>query len=886
MPKAERIYRRLMIILPRELRREAEPDLLEVFRDGHARAAARGAGATVRFWFWTIADLFATSLGERLSPAIAVLPDAGTPTRSIVMRILQAAANTAADVRFAARRLAATPGWTMVASGTLALGLAVSLVAGILMRDVLLRPLPFPNPDRLVRLIEQSENGFMWWPSYPNARDWREHGHMFSTVAIVGTPRMEPVLMAGSAVRVPVARAGNDFFQLLGVRPVEGRLFTAEEHRPGGAPVAIVSERFWRGELQGTPISMVPLTIGTISYTIVGVLPNSLQFLNEEGRWGRPADVWTPLERETRLGRRTSHGEYHVVARLRDGVTLEQAAADLTALARTLKAQHQEPTQADNVVATPLQEVVIRRAREPLRLLMAAGLAVLLVACLNLAAAILAQGLNRMRELDIRQSLGATRSRLAAHLLAGAGALALPGTVIGLVLAVAGLRTVKAVAAGSWPRLEEAALDWQAVLVAFATAALTAGIAGLLPAILLSRRAAADRLRTRGGTATSREARIWTGFVTVQVALTLLLLVGAGLLVRSFNAAMHVDLGYDSRDVLAVDVTLPLGPYDAPERRGAFYTDALARLRSIPGVAAVGLTSVLPHASTAYTASTSVEGSTAKPVMAGYRIVDPGYFAALRIPHSQEALGALERGEALVDRRLEQLLWNGTLRAGDRVRSSFAIDVLPVAGTVGTVREWHQEDDAVGAVYADYRRQPIAAMHVVVRSHPGQLATVADGVRRALAAMDTRVPVRIEPLAGRVAGELDGRRLLLLLASGFGVTALFLAAAGVHAMIAFAVSRQLRDAAIRLALGARPTEIGRRVVLRGLMPAVIGALIGLALTIPMGDAVRAQLFKVTPTDPLVLAGAATAILLAALGAAAFPARRAARVDPAAALRQE
>jgi putative ABC transport system permease protein len=414
----------------------------------------------------------------------------------------------------------------------------------------------------------------------------------------------------------------------------------------------------------------------------------------------------------------------------------------------------------------------------------------------------------------------------------------------------------------------------------------TAAIAGLLPAILLSRRAAADRLRTRGGTGTSREARIWTGFVTVQVALTLLLLVGAGLLVRSFNAAMHVDLGYDSRDVLAVDVTLPLGPYDTPERRGAFYTDALARLRSIPGVAAVGLTSVLPHASTAYTSSTSVEGSTAKPVMAGYRIVDPEYFAALGIPHNEEAVRALERGEALVDRRLEQLLWNGALRAGDRVRSSFAIDILPVAGTVGTVREWHQEDDAVGAVYADYRRHPIAAMHIVVRAQPGQMATAADAVRRTLAAMDTRVPVRIEPLADRVAGELDGRRLLLLLATGFGLTALFLAAAGVHAMIAFAVSRQLRDAAIRLALGARPTEIGRRVVIRGLMPAMIGAVIGLFLAIPMGNAVRAQLFKVAPNDPVVLTGAAIAILIAALGAAAFPARRAARVDPATALRQD
>ena len=371
------------------------------------------------------------------------------------MRITPLVSSIAGDVRVSLRHLARTPAWTFIASGTLAVGLAASLVAGVLLRDVVLRPLPFPHADRLVRIIEISENGRGWWPSYPNARDWREHGRMFDAVGIGGTSRIEPVLLDASAVRAPVAKAGAGFFEMFGIRPVAGRLFAPDEQHPESLPVAVITERFWRGPLHGRPLADLSVGIGERRYAVVGVLPASFKFLGEAGAWTEPADVWTPLEREANPGRRTSHGEYHVVARLREGVPLERARAEMNELAAALKAQHREPTQADRVALTPLQEVAVRSAREPLQLLVFAGLAVLLVSCLNLAAAVLAQGLARAGELQVRLALGATRWRLAQHMLVGSATLAGPGAVAALVFAAIGLHTIKGAAAGSWPRLGE-----------------------------------------------------------------------------------------------------------------------------------------------------------------------------------------------------------------------------------------------------------------------------------------------------------------------------------------------------------------------------------------------------------------------------------------------
>jgi len=888
MAMSERAYRRLLVLLPRRLREEAEHELVETFRLLHARTKAGGPLARGRFWVRMIADLLAASAAERIAGrrrrAQADLPDDhGTPFGRATRGVLR-------DLRLAVRRLMRTPAMVLTTGGTLALGLAASIVSAILVRDVVLKPLPFPHPEELVRLVEVSDNGSRWWPSFPNAVDWREHARFFRGVAIADIPAVRPVIVDTAAVRVPVSRAARGFFETLGVQPASGRLFTDDENRPGGPPAAIVSDRFWRTIVADRPTARpgeVFVTIGLERHAIVGVLPPGFQFLGEAAAWTEAAAVWTPMDRDTNLGGRTSHG-YHVVARLGPGVWLDRARTEMNALARALKSAHHEPTQADAASLTPLGDVVTRRVRDPLTLLLVASGVVLLVTCVNLAAAILAQGLGRMRELSVRLALGATRGALVRHLLVESASLALPGSVLGLALAGLGLRAIRISAAGSLPRLDSAAIDGQAVALAVGVAAVTALVSGIAPALALSRRRTLERLRVQSATTGPREERrVWRALVVAQVALTVVLLAGTGLLLRSFLAALDVDVGYDARRVLAVDIALPESRYGEPARRVAYFDAALARLRSTPGIAAAGLTSVLPHVTSMYTAGTSRGQDGGGQLLAGYRVVDAGYFDAIGISRVRGDPASLAAGQAAIDRRLTEQLWHDRNPIGDRVVNNFSDRPLTVGAIVGTVREWQQGDETTGAVYVDYHRRPdlLRSMSFVVR-YEGAEASAVDRVQRALSGVDGLVPVTIEPLSRRTAESLAARRLLLALACGFTIVALLLSTSGIYSMAAFTTARRRREAAIRLALGAHPSALGRRVIAQALVPACTGIAAGVVLAIPTGRALQAQLFHVAPADPLVMALAALAAMAAAAGGAIAPARRAAMVDPAAALKQD
>ncbi len=879
-----RLYRRLLVVLPRDFRREAEDDMVETFRAAARRAARRGPAGRAAFWVLIAADLAVTAWVERW----AARRGAATHRQEGASR-MNALFVWIDDTRLALRRLGKTPGWTIAASGTLGIGLAAAIVAGVLARDVLLRPLRFPGSDRLVRLVEVSDDGRRWWPSYPNASDWRDHAAMFSGVGIADIPRVAPVLLDGRAVRVEVSRAGRGLFETLGIRPAAGRFFAPDENRPGGPPVAVVSERFWRTQLGSRRPGTVTLTVGAERHTVIGVLPDNFRMLGDgevlvdPAAWGRPADIWTAMDRDTDLGHRTSHG-YHVIARLADGISLDRARRDMNQLATALKATHHEETQADRVLVTHLIDDVTHGSREPLQLLLYAATGVLLVACLNLAAAVLAQGLNRGRELSVRIALGATRLRLARHLVVEAAALAAPGAALGLLGAGLALRVIRVATPGTLPRLDEAALDPQAVAAGIGLAVVTAAFAGALPAIVLSRRSITERLRAHGATLPRDRHRLWTGFVVAQVALTVMLVAGAGLLVRSFIAALSIDLGYNPSHVLAVDVALPVERYANDSVRSAYYDAVLERLRGTPGIRAAGATSVLPHITTSFTAGTHRDRREAPATFAGYRVVDSGYFEAMGIVRLQGDARALERG-VLIDRTLRDALWKQDNPVGDRVVNGFAPGPLPISGVVSSVREWNQDRGGIGVVYDDIHRRPLQAMHVVARYEDSAGPAIA-AVARAFAAVDPLVPVTIAPLDVLVSESLSSRRLLLILAGGFGTAALLLAAGGVYAMVAFVAGRQVRESAIRLALGARPSMLRRHMILRGLFPAVLGTLAGLTIVVAVGSAIRSQLFHVKPTDPLVMIGAALGVLGAAGLASLLPARRATRIEPAAALRRE
>jgi predicted permease len=535
---------------------------------------------------------------------------------------------------------------------------------------------------------------------------------------------------------------------------------------------------------------------------------------------------------------------------------------------------------------TALSDEVIGAARQPLRLLLGAALFVLLVTCFNLSGAVLARGLARSRELSIRVSLGARRRDLVRHIVVETAALSVPGAAIAIVLAAAGLGAVQSMGL-SVPRLDEVRLDAAGLALALLLAAVVAAGAGVLPALALPVRDLAARLRTHGAPTHTREQRhLWHGFVAVQVALTLVLLAGTGLLVRSLREVVTREVGYDPAALLAVDVSLPELHYADDARRIRYYTEALARVRRLPGVAAVGLTSVLPHETTARTASTYNVRSDTVSAFGGVRVVDAGYFDALGIrllAGEGFDAGVARPGTAVIDTTLVRQLWAGASPIGDGVRSYYLGDTLTVIGTVASIREWNY--GPVGVVYADFRTRPsfLLDMHLVVRPATAQ---VAAAVRGALEGIDPLVPVTVERLEARIARTYGERRLLLLIAASFAAVALLLAGLGVYAVVAYAVARELKAAAIRITLGARPAGVVGRLVALGLRPVVTGLLVGVAAGVPAFAALRSQLFGVEPYDPLSLATGLVVLTGIAALAAYLPARGAGRVDPTVILRPD
>jgi putative ABC transport system permease protein len=869
--RAERRYRGMLRLLPQSFREESENELLEVFR---AAYAGRRVGR-VRFWSRITADLLLTALAEAGSAR-----GSGVRTR----RDGRAGRGLGLDLAQSLRRLRQEPGHAAASTVALGVGLAAAGLVLTLVRGVLLTPLPFPDPDRLVRLIELDSGGGRFYPSFPNISDWRENARIFEGVAAADVPQVRTILHAGGAVRGRIGAVSRDFFRLLGVTTLVGRTFTPAENARGGPPVALVSEEFWRGTLGAQPLDGLSLAVGAETFAVVGVLPAGFRFLGDAGAWST-ASVWLPLERDD-PGPRQSHG-YHTVARLRPGITLADARAQMNQLALVLKQRHGEETQADQVQMTLLTDDVLRQTREPLQLLSGAALFVLLVTCFNLGAAVLGRGLARAREMAVRSSLGASRLQLVRHLLVESSVIAVPGAVLAVVLTYAGLAQLQRLQL-SIPRLDEVRVDGGAVVFTLALALLVTAAAGAFPALVLSARNPALRLRAHGATSPGREhRRLWMSFIAVQIALALALVCGTTLLTRSLQRLVRTDMGYDADRLIAVDVSLPETRYASPERRLAWYAAALGRIRALPGVEAAGLTGVLPDETTSRTATTLALRRTERTVYAGLRLVDPGYFRALGLTWmTGEPLDPVVPRPALavIDAGLARQLWNGDSPVGSQLWNSYLTDTLTVVGTVSSVREWNELRSA-GAVYVDYRAHPdmILDMHFVVRP---ATASVLRSVRTTLEQIDPLVPVTLEPLRQRIARTYAERRLLLLIAASFAATTLLLAALGVYGVVAWAVGRERRSVAIRLVLGAHPGRVVGSALSFGLLPTALGLAAGLVLTVPALWVIRSQLTGVAPLDPLSMLIGILVLAAGATLAAWLPARTLLRVDPRTVLRQE
>lgn len=879
-PGDERIYRRLLRVLPEPFRSEAAPDLVDMYRRGRSRAASRGRLPLLAFQSRALADLGVTAMMERLESRRA-------------HRASRRAAASGMELRLVLRDLRRRPGQALVGAGTLGLGIAATILLAVLVRDVLLKPLPFRDADRLIRLIEVTEEGRTYWPSFPNIRDWRERADFLDGVIAADVGAVRPVIAGNTATRARLGRVSRGFFETLGVRPVVGRDFRDDENRPGGAAVALVGEEYWRSQLGARPLDGLTLELDAMGVAglssgtadlveVVGVVPAGFRFLGYGNAW-LSADIWLPLERSAELGSRTTHG-YHTVARMRPGRTAGETKVALDALAATLKAEHGEPTQADRIHIEPLADAVIGRARSPLQGLLVAGLAVLLVACLNLGASLLSRGLASQREFAVRSALGATRADLVRAQLLCAASLSVPGAAIGLGLAWLALEAIRRTAPDAVPRLETVTLDPVAGAAATALAIITAILAGILPALSLSLRDLADRLRGHGGTDGRGQRTLWNAFVAGQVALTLVLLATGALLLRSLGNALAVDLGYEPHGVIMADVSLPASNYADPSRRAVFFESVLERLRSDPAVTAAGITSIPPDEPSARSSRVQRTGAgeDQPQVWAGFRLVDAGFFDVLRIPVDRGGVDA-SRDALVVDRSLVRRLWDDRPPDGDAISTYGGVG--SVAGVAGTIQTWDGSQD-FAAVYMHYARRPddLLEMHVLARG--ADPAAVSRALREAVAAADPLVPVDLSSLRSRVAASMGERRLAALIAIGFAATTLLLTAAGMHAMVAQVQARRMRENGIRLMLGEPPRRVGLDIAAFGLRAGAAGILVGLPLSILAGRAIRSQLFGVEPFDAIALSVPALVLLIAVALATLAPALRAARTDPLRLLRAE
>jgi len=805
------------------------------------------------------------------------------------------------DLRYAVRGLRRAPRFALAAVLTLALGLGATTVVFSLVDHVVLRPLAYRDPGRLVVVREVVGHLRKVYPTMPaNAShflEWRRACAACEGLAAV--KRASPTLGAPGRdpERLGAARVSATLFPLLGVSPALGRGFREDEDAEGGGHVVVLSDGFWRREFGADP-SVVgrAITLNDAPYTVIGVLPAGFSLptgdaLGAGAGLPHELDVYTPLALDPH--ERTAQGEfdYVVLARLRPGATVEQARAQLDAVEARFAERMGTTFQA---AVVPLHAQVVGGAGRPLLLLLAAVGAVLLIVCVNLANLLLARHAARRREAAVRVALGAGAARLARLALVESAAVAVAGGLLGVLLARWGLGALVALAPATLPRVGEVTLDGRVFGAATLVTALVGLLVGVVPAVRAGRADPGEALKAGGRTATAgpdaRRRRAL--FVGAQVAFSTVLLMAAGLFLRSFVRVLHVDRGFATEHVLALDVALPRGAYGSDAQRGQFYDRALAEVAAVPGVTAVAAASALPLEGEVFiNAVQRAEdgGAGGEPPQANFRFVSPGYFAAVGTPLRRGrafADGDRTRWVVVVSERVARALWPGQDPLGRRV---LAGDNNPPAEVVGVAADVHTstlESDGSLVIYLPLWEYPPRQGTVVARTgaDPGAATAAA---RAALRRADPLVAVpRVRTMAEVVSAATAARRFQLGLLAIFAAMALLTAGVGIYGVIAQSLAARAGEIGTRLALGARPADVLRLGLGEGLAPVGIGLAAGVAGALAAGRGLQSLLFEVRPADPLTVAGVGAVLGLVAAAAYAIPARRAAAGDPARVLRLE
>jgi ABC-type antimicrobial peptide transport system permease subunit len=835
------------------------------------------------------------------------------------------------DLRYGLRVLSRNPGFSLIAVFTLALGISATTAIFSVVYGVLLRPLPYEQPQQLVQVWEQSAEGHTMALADPNFTDLRQQNHSLQGLAEFSA-WLQSVSGGSEPRRVMVATVSSDFFPLLRVAPVRGRGFATEDQHPGSGAAVLVSYNYWQQYLNATKdLSGVKLHVDNDVASVIGVLPPGFRFPEN-------SDVWIPRERSLPLPSRSAHN-WQAIARVRDGMTLAQAREDLGAIAKGIKKQYGDDADLVGASVSPLQEALTSSVRQSLLILLGAVGFLLLVACANVMNLLLAQAASREAELAVRTALGASRSRMVRQFMAETLLLSLAGGVIGVIAAFWGVRWMIAMAPPETPGLSGVSLNMPVLFFALGVSLLVAVSLGTFTAM----RASAGDMRAslaeggRGNAGSFSTQFIGRSIVVLQLAITLTLLVGAGLLGQSLMHVLSVNPGFRTEKIVTVDLALSSAFDDSLKvRRVQFLNDLFSRTRALPGVEEVGGTNALPLATgissnggfavvnpqqltpqvqaminRAAHADLDKDPALMKELSgffgqlfrdpkqggyADYAVANEGYFRSLGIPLTRGRLfddrdGADAPHVAVISESLaREDVWHNQDPIGHTIEfGNMDGDprLLTVVGVVGDVRERNLETPPRPTIYVNYRQRPQSTSHFsLVARTAGDPTALINSARKIIRDLDPGVPPSTNTFATIFAASTNARRFNLVLFGIFAGTALLLAVAGIYGVLAYSVARRTREMGVRLALGASAGNVLRLVLTQAMTTAAIGVVSGLIGSIILTRFLQTMLFEVGAADPLTFSAVAVLLLGVALLASYLPARRATKVDPIVALRYE
>jgi predicted permease len=809
------------------------------------------------------------------------------------------------DIRYGLRSMRRAPGFTVVAVVTLGLGIGANTAIFSMVNAILLRQLPFKNPEQLVAVDSKRTDPGKHPFTIPDFIDYRDQNQTLEQLAAFATWSAS-LTGSGEAERVQGMRISANAFQLLGVEAVAGRALVPEDDTPGRQNVVVLSHGLWQRRFGADPrlIGQTLLLNGN-SYTIVGVLPPQFIFPIREAELAVPlapdADPWRSA--------RTSTNFLRAIARLRPGVTLAQAEADLTSIAGRLRQQYPAANENQNklgVTLTPLNDEVVGNYRHALWMLLGAVGFVLLIASINLASLSLARASTRHREMAIRTAHGATRWRLIRQLTTESLLLALLGGLIGLLLAWWGINFLLALSPAGMPRLSEVGLDARVLVFTLAVSLLAGSIFGILPAVKASRVDLNEELKSggRGGNDGAARNRVRSFLVVAEIAISLVLLLSAGLLIKSFSRLQEVRPGFESENLLAVRLSLPKTRYADRDAVISFYDQLLPLVEGLPGVGAVGAVSALPLSGTRASIEFTIEGRPSprnEVWVADYRIASTGYFRAMKIPLQRgrefgEQDNAQTTPVAIISETLARRFWPD----GNPVGARLSIDdnnqgprPVEVVGVVGDVKHLSLEDEPTPHIYLPLRQlheDGVVWMannqYWLIRSQVPPL-TLAAAVQREIRKVDPEVPAsNVKTMEQYLSASVSPRRFNLWLLTVFAIAALVIATVGIYGVMSYSVAQRTREIGVRMALGAQRSDILRMVVGHGMSLAVAGLAAGLVGALALSRLMGGLLYQVSTTDPATYILLTFFLLLVTLAACLVPARRATKVDPMIALRYE